>query len=101
MFQMKRRRGGYVVVVIQSLARIALRRRGILTAEVLLPDPLERRAELLNAESVNDRVDGGVAVREQDGDVNEKHGLLTLWAEECNTIHDVERQPADREQKQH
>ncbi len=66
----------------------------------MLPDFPEGRAELLNAESVDNWVDSGVAVGEQDGDVKEDYGLLAVRAEECNAVDDVEGEPADGEEKQ-
>lgn len=68
-------------------------------AEVLLPDLPERHAELLNAEGVHNRVDSGVTMSEQDGDVEEHDGLLAVGAKERDAVDDVERQPADGEEK--
>lgn len=67
----------------------------VFAAEVLLPDFSERHAELLNTEGVDNRVDSGVAVSEQDGDVEEHDGLLAVWAKECDAVDDVEGQPAE------
>lgn len=65
------------------------------TKHVLFPDFLERRAELFDAESINDGVDGGVAMGEKDGDVNEVFRLVTFRAEEGDAVDDVKRKPAD------
>lgn len=67
----------------------------VFAAEVLLPDFPEGRAEFLNAESIDNWVDSGVAMGKQDGDVEEDHGLLALGAEECDAVDDVEGEPAD------
>lgn len=72
----------------------------ILTEHILFPDFPESRAELLDAESVDDRVDGRVAVGEDDSDVNEEHGLVAVRAEESDAVEDVERKPADRKQEE-
>lgn len=87
------------MVVIQSLARLAIRGWSFLTAEVLLPDPVKGSAKLLDAESINDWVDGGVAMREQNGNVNEKHWLLACRKEECDAVHNVKGKPANCEQE--
>lgn len=88
-----------VVLVIQSLAQLALRKRSLLAAEVLLPDPLECSTKFLDAESIYDRVDSRIAMSEQNGNINEEHGLLTLRTEECDAVHNVERKPANSEQE--
>lgn len=72
----------------------------VLAAEVLLPDFPEGCAELLNAECVDNWVDSGVAVSEQDGDVEEHYGLVAFRAEECDAVDDVEGEPADGKEKQ-
>lgn len=71
----------------------------VFAAEVLLPDFPEGRAELLNAESVDNWVDSRVAMGEQDGDVEEDYGLLALRAKECDAVDDVEGEPADGKEK--
>lgn len=81
------------------VARLDLQRWCVLAAEVLLPDLPEGRAELLDAESVDNGVNGRVAMGEQDGDVEEDDGLLALRAKERDAIDDVERQPADGKEK--
>ena len=70
------------------------------TKEVLFPDFPECCAEFLDAESVNDGVDGWVAVAEDDGDVNEKHLLAAGRTEEGDAVEDVEGKPADCEEEQ-
>lgn len=102
MFQSRFRNGDCgsdVVFVIQSFAQLILRGRSLLAAEVLLPDPLKRSTKFVDAESINDRVDGRIAMREQNGNINEEHGLLTLRTEECDAVHYVERKPANRKQE--
>jgi len=74
--------------------------RRILAQDKLVPDFPEGRAELLDAEGVDDGVDGRVPVREDDGDVDEGLGLVAAGAEEGDAVEDVERQPADGEQEQ-
>lgn len=98
--------GSHVVVVVDlpqpgvvtppSLAA-PLREPGsrILAEEVQFPDFAEGRAKLLDAEGVNDGVDGRVAVGEDDCDVNEVVLLLARRAEEGDAVEDVKRQPAD------
>lgn len=71
----------------------------VLAAEVLLPDFPEGRSELFNTESVDNRVDSGVTVGEQDGDVEEDDRLVALRAEEGDAVNDVEGEPADGEEK--
>lgn len=88
-----------IVIVIQSLAWLALRGRSFLAAEVLFPDPLERSTKFIYAESVNDGVDSRVAMREQNGYINEEHGLLILRTEERDAVHNVEGEPANSEQE--
>lgn len=70
------------------------------TEHVLFPDFPEGRAEFLDPESVDDGVDGGVAVREDDGNVNEEHRRVAVGAEESDAVVDVEWKPADREEEQ-
>lgn len=71
----------------------------VLAAEVLLPDFPEGCAELLNAESVDNWVDSGVAMGEQDSNIEEDYGRLALRAEECDAVDDVEREPAASKEK--
>lgn len=71
----------------------------VFAAEVLLPNFPEGRAELLNAESVDNWVDSRVAMGEQDGDVEENYGLLALRAKQCDAVNDVEGKPADGEEE--
>lgn len=66
-----------------------------------MPDFPEGRAELLDAESVDDWVDSGVAVGEQDGDIEEDYGLIAVRAEERDAVDDVEGEPADGKEKKH
>lgn len=77
------------------VAGLELQGWGVFAAEVLLPDLPERRAELLNTEGVDNRVDSGVTMSKQDGDVEEHDGLLAVWAKERDAVDDVEGQPAD------
>lgn len=91
--------GSDVVVVIPSLAWLSLRGRSLLAAEVLLPDPLECSTKFFDAESINDRIDSRIAMCEQNCNINEEHGLLTLWTEECDAVHNVERKPANSKQE--
>lgn len=67
----------------------------VFAAEVLLPDFSEGRAEFLNAESVDNWIDSRVAMGEQNGDVEEKYGLLALGAKQRDAVNDVEGKPAD------
>lgn len=71
----------------------------ILTEHVEFPDFPEGRAKLLDAESVDNGVDGRVAVSEDDGDVDQKPRLVTFWAKECDAVEDVKWQPADGEEE--
>lgn len=71
-----------------------------LTAEVLLPNGEEGRAKLLDAKGVDYGVDGRIAVGEQDGDVDEEHGLLTAGTEKRQAVEDVQGQPADGEEEE-
>lgn len=73
----------------------------VFAAEVLLPDLPERRAELLNTESVDNRVDSGVTMSEQDGDVEQHDGLLAVGAKQRDAVDDVEGQPADGKKKEY
>lgn len=67
----------------------------ILTQHKLFPDFPECYAEFFDAESINDGVDGWIAVGKEDSNVNEKHWLVTCRAEEGDAVEDVEREPAD------
>lgn len=67
----------------------------ILTKHVQFPDFPKRCAEFLDAKSINDGIDGRVTVRENDGDVNEEHWLITGRTKEGDTVEDVKWQPAD------
>ncbi len=67
----------------------------ILTKHVLFPDFPECCAEFLDSESINDGVDGRVAMGEDDGNVNEEHWLITARAKEGDAVEDVKREPAD------
>ena len=64
-----------------------------------MPDFPEGCAELLDAKSVDDWVHSGVAVGEQDGDVDDDYRLLAVRAEECDAVDDVEGEPADSKEK--
>lgn len=55
-------------------------------------------SELLNTVGVDDGIDGGVGMREDDGDVHDKAGLLQLAVEESEAVKDVHGQPAESEQ---
>ncbi len=55
-------------------------------------------SELLNTVGVDDGIDGGVGVREDDGDVHDEAGLLQLAVEESEAVQDVHGQPAESEQ---
>lgn len=72
----------------------------ILTEHVQFPDFLEGRTEFLDTESVNDGVDGRVAVREDDRDVHEDLGVLVGGAEKGDAVEDVKWEPADREEEE-
>lgn len=71
----------------------------ILTKEVLFPDFLERCAEFLDAESINDGIDGRVAVGKDDGNEEEVLWIVTGRAEEGDAVEDVKRKPADCEEE--
>lgn len=71
----------------------------VLAAKVLLPDFPEGRAELFNTESVDNWVDSRVAMGEQDGDIEEDYGFLTIRAEKRDAVDDVEGEPADGKEK--
>ena len=66
-----------------------------------MPDLLERRAELIDVEGVDDGVDRRVAVAEQDGDANAVPVLNALGAEQRDAVEDVQWEPADSEEEQH
>lgn len=86
---------------VQSLAGAGSDVMRVPAAHVLLPDAQEGSAELLDAEGVDDGVDGGVAVREQDGHVEEDHGIAAVGAEERDAVEDVQREPAEGEEEEH
>lgn len=73
----------------------------VLTEHVQFPDFPEGRTEFLDTESVNDGVDGRVAVREDDRDVQEDLGVLAGGAEQGDAVEDVKWEPADREEEEH
>lgn len=72
------------------LAGLPLQSWRVLAAEVLRQDLQESHAELLDSEGVDNGVDGGVTMSEQDGNVDQEQGLLALGAEECSAVDDVE-----------
>lgn len=73
---------------------------GILAQHVQFPDFPKGRAELLDAEGVNNGVDGRVAVSQDDGDVDEKLWLAVFRAKERDAVEDVKREPADSKEEQ-
>lgn len=89
-----------VIILIYSFTHLHFDGRSVLTAEIMLPDSLERSAKLFNAESIDDRVHCRVAVSEQDGDVDEQDGVLTRGAEERDAVQDMKRKPTDSKQKE-
>lgn len=62
---------------------------GILAEHVQFPDFPKGCAELLDAEGVNNGVDGRVAVSEDDGDVDQKLRLAVVRAKERDAVEDV------------
>lgn len=73
---------------------------GILAEHVQFPDFPKGRAELLDAEGVNNWVDGRVAVSEDDGDVDEELRLAVVWTEERDAVEDVKWEPADSKEEE-
>lgn len=73
---------------------------GFLTEHVQFPDFPEGCAELLDAEGVNNGVDGRVAVSEDDRDVDEKLRLAVVRAKERDAVEDVKWEPADSKEEQ-
>lgn len=71
------------------------------TANVLFPDLNKSIPELRNSEGVNDGIDGGVAVTEQDSNIEEIHRIFTGGTEKSDAVQDVQRQPADGKQEKH
>ena len=59
----------------------------------------ERGGELRVAVGVEDRVDGGVGVAEDDGDDDRRQ--VGAAGKQRHGVHDVQRQPADGEHRQH
>lgn len=55
-------------------------------------------SELPNTVGVDDGIDGGVGVREDDGDVHDEAGLFQIDVEESEAVQDVHGQPAESEQ---
>lgn len=53
--------------------------------------------EVLNAVSVDDRVDHGVGVRQNDGHVHDNRRLLQIAVKQREAVEDVDGQPADGE----
>lgn len=104
-------RGSHIIVVVVLLQPHAITPSSlaaslrepssrILTEHVQFPDFLEGRAEFLDAESVNDGVDGRVAVGEGDRGVHEDLWVLTGGAEKGDAVEDVKREPADGEEEE-
>lgn len=72
----------------------------ILAEHVQFPDFPEGRAKFLDAEGVNDGVDGRVAVSEDDGDVDQKLWRAVFRAKERDAVEDVKWEPADSKEEQ-
>lgn len=68
------------------------------TKEITLEYLPKGHSELPDAVGVNDGVDGGVGVREDDGDVHDEAGFHQLSVEEREAVEDVNGQPAESEQ---
>lgn len=49
---------------------------------------------------VQDRIEGRVGVEKQDGCQHERHGHVTVWAEEQDTVDEVDGHPAHHEEEQ-
>lgn len=73
---------------------------GILAEHVQFPDFPKGCAELLDAEGVNNWVDGRVAVSEDDGNVDQKLRLAVVRAKERDAVEDVKWEPADSKEEQ-
>lgn len=70
-------------------------------AHILFPDLNESIPEFLNTERVNNGIDGGVAMTEQDSHIQKAHGIVTTRTEESDAIQDMQWQPANSEQEEH
>lgn len=103
-------RGSHIIVVVLPQPRVitpsslaaSLREPSsrILTEHVQFPDFPEGRTEFLDTESINDGVDGRVAMREDDRGVHEGHGILAGGAEKGDAVEDVKWEPADCEEEE-
>lgn len=71
-----------------------------LASEMVVPNLQKGDPKLVDAEGVDDGVHGRVAVREEDGDVDEDAGLLAGGAEEGDAVQDVQWQPAEGEEEE-
>lgn len=89
-----------MTVIINSFTHLCFDGRSVLTAEVMLPDPMERGAKLFNSESIDNRVHCRVGMTEQDCDIEEQYGVFTRGAEECDAVQDMKWEPAERKQEE-
>lgn len=69
-----------------------------LTKEVPVQNLPKSHSELPNTVGIDNGINGGVGVREDDGNVHDKTGFLQLAVEESEAIQDVHRQPTKSEQ---
>ncbi len=68
------------------------------TKDMAVQNLPKSESELLNTVGVDDGINGGVGVREDDGGVHDEAGLLQLAVEESEAVQDVHGQPAEGEQ---
>lgn len=68
------------------------------TKEMPVQNLPKSHSELPNTVGVDNGIDGGVGVREDDGNVHDETGFLQLAVEESEAIQDVHRQPTESEQ---
>lgn len=68
------------------------------TKEMAVQNLPKSESELLNTVGVDNGIDGGVGVREDDGNVHDETGFLQLAVEESEAVQDVHRQPTESEQ---
>lgn len=55
-------------------------------------------SKLPNTVGIDNGIDGGVSVREDDGNMHDETRFLQLTVEESEAIQDVDRQPTESEQ---
>lgn len=83
-----------------SVTLLEVQHLRLLAAEVLLQNFMKCGAKLFDPKSIDDWIYSRVAMGEQDGDV-EQNLRSSVFAEECDAVDYMKRQPANGKQDKH